>query len=52
MMHIVVDPWYIDNINNAMLMILEYKHKAFANEYVIENGRITEVHKRNKIIKS
>lgn len=48
---VVKDNEYIDNINDAMLMVLEYKNKTFGNEYVIEDGKITEIHKRNKIIK-
>ena len=51
MVVVVKDNKCIDNINDVMLMVLEYKNKMFGNEYVIENGKIIEIHKRSKIIK-
>ena len=45
------DDEYIENANWAMLIALESKHRMFGVEYVIEDGKITGVIKKNKIIK-
>lgn len=47
----VFDDEYIENTNWAMLIALESKYRMFGVEYIIEDGRITGVIKKNKIIK-
>lgn len=47
----VISPSAIENANYAMLFVLCYKYDKFGCEYVVEKGRITEIHEKDKIIK-
>lgn len=38
----------IDNANEVMLMALVYKAEKFNCQYVLENGRITEIEKKRQ----
>lgn len=47
----VYDSEYIENINNAMLFVLDSENRMFGKSVVIEDGRITEVNTEQKHIK-
>lgn len=40
---IVVDNKRIEDVNLVMLFVLDYKFKKFNTEYIIEDGKITEI---------
>ncbi|MBP3920435.1 MAG: hypothetical protein J6D28_02600 [Bacilli bacterium] len=41
----------IENVNYAMVMALECANRLLNKEYVIEDGKITEIHINGNIIK-
>lgn len=41
---ILYDSWYIENINWAMVFVLESEHDLVGKEIVCEDGRITQVY--------
>lgn len=41
----------IENVNNAMVIVLRCANRLFNKEYVIEDGRITEIHVNGNVIK-
>ena len=41
----------IENVNYAMIMALECANRILNKEYVIEDGKITEIHINGNIIK-
>lgn len=47
---IVVDKEAIENVNVAMIFVLDYLNKKIGKTYFIENGMITEIHIDEKII--
>lgn len=48
---IVYNQETIDNANWAMLMALMYKAEKFDCQYTLEDGRITIIEEKDKIIK-
>lgn len=47
---IVFDKEQIDNANMAMIFSLDSMNRMLNRQYVIEDGRITEIHIENRII--
>jgi hypothetical protein len=47
----IKDTEAIENVNNAMIMALECATRMFKKEYVIEDGKITEIHINGNKIK-
>lgn len=46
----VVDDAYIENVNWAFVGALESEHDMFGKEFVLEDGKVTEVHTQFKIV--
>ena len=42
-MQIVISEEELENVNAAMVMVLDYSHNKFGTQYVCEDGRITEI---------
>ena len=49
---VIVSNSEIDNVNMAMIMALESKNMLVGTTYVIEDGSITEIHEKKKVIKA
>lgn len=50
-MYECIDQDRLDNVNNAMLFVLEYNARYFGVNYICEDGKITEIQTKNKTIK-
>lgn len=48
---VVFDTEYIDNINNAMVMIFGSEYDLCGKELVIEDGKITQVYTSGALVK-
>lgn len=47
----IIDKEFIENINNAMVMIFDVQYDMFDKTLIIEDGRITGVCISDKIIR-
>lgn len=46
----VISKESIENVNCAMIFSLESKHRIVGTEYIVEDGRITSIVEKDKII--
>ena len=51
-MQVVISEEELENVNMAMIMVLDYSHNKFGTQYVCEDGMITEIVRPKMIIRA
>ena len=51
-MQVVISEEELENVNMAMIMILDYSHNKFDTQYVCEDGMVTEIIRPKMIIRA